>query len=154
MTLSGNNMNKNHVNDISNAADVYVGDNINTTTNVYQIRKGKAMKKKTKNLNKRLNEAFEKIKELNHELDRHKAKDMQTFNDWMMDNNMTKLISGLTHERQLMADAVRNLGLRMGSVSSFLEAVRQRVPKSNDIIKGAEEEIENNPKVKTLNDVQ
>ena len=114
----------------------------------------KAMKKEIKNLKKRLNEAFEEIGALNHDLDRHKAIEKQSFTDWKIDSDMTELISGLTHERQLMADVVRDLGLRMGSVSTFLEAVRQRVPKAGEVIDYTEETIKNEPKRKLLNNVQ
>ncbi len=114
----------------------------------------KAMKKEIKNLKKRLNEAFKEIEALNHDLDCHKAIEKQSFTDWKIDSDMTELISGLTHERQLMADAVRDLGLRMGSVSAFLEAVRQRVPKAGEVIDYTEETIKNEPKRKLLNNVQ
>lgn len=114
----------------------------------------KEMKKEIKSLNKRLHEAFEEIEALNKDLDTYKAKSKQEFNDWMLDHHMTELISGLTYERQLMADAVRSLGLRMGSVSTFLEAVCKRVPKADDVINGVKEKIAKDPSRRYKENVQ
>ena len=79
----------------------------------------KAMKKEIKKLNKRLSAAFTEIEALNGELDKRKAENKQEFNDWMIDHQMTELISGLTYERRYAKDAVRQLGLRMGNVDTF-----------------------------------
>ena len=82
-----------------------------------------------------LNHENKTLEQKNDELSKQK------FNDWMIDNNMTELISGLTHERALMQDAVRNLGFRMDGVSTFLNAVSQRVPKAQKVIDHASKEI-------------
>ena len=112
------------------------------------------MKKEIKNLNKRLEKAFKEIEALNHELDEHAKKDKQTFNNWKLDHDMTELMGGLTHERALMQDAVRELGLHMGSVDTFLEAVRQRVAKADEVINQTENTIANDPKRKCKSYVQ
>lgn len=111
------------------------------------------MKKEIKKLNKRLSAAFTEIEALNCELDKRKAENKQEFNDWMIDHQMTELISGLTYERRYAKDAVRELGLRMGSVDTFLNDMSKRVPKAKSIIDRVEKELDNDPSRRVLNDI-
>jgi chromosome segregation ATPase len=110
----------------------------------------KAMKKEIKKLNKRLSAAFTEIEALNGELDKRKAEGKKEFNDWMIDHQMTELISGLAHERIYAKDAVRELGSRMGSVDNFLNYMSKRVPKAKRVIDGVEDKMRNDPKRKAL----